>query len=902
MGSQSGALIDAWLRDGGVVIASSDRAARALRTEFHRRRRVEGLAAWPAPAISDWHAFVLSAWQEMASDSRLVLNSAQEQQIWSDIIRSDEQLATVLPASVRRLAAMAMEAHDLLCSYASRYLKESTRAGWELDAGAFSKWLSRFDEHCRKNQLISRSRLPLELIPLLEKDNSTRPPLQLAGFDRILPLQQSVLDAWGSFQNPADAASNAQIDFFSVPDTQSELEVCAWWCYQQIEKAPGSRLLVITQELAQRRGEIERAFLRFNPATSSPLFEFSLGSPVGQMPLVRSALLLLRWLSGSLTENELDWLFASGYASTAEEAATLQAGMRRLRYRDRQRIEWTPEGLHGELTGDASAAPRWARRLREAQSALKRSERSQTAIDWADKVPRLLEDMGWPNMPSPTSTEFQILRRWQSVLDVVGSLGFSGQRVSWHAFLTELEAQAAETLFAPESSDAPIQIIGPAESAGLSADAIWFLGAQEDSWPADASSHPFLPSNIQRETAMPHSSHAYDWKFSLAITQRLISSASAVHFSFPMQKDDVETRPSRLVAQIAGAPQPSPAELTPPHHEPSQAAEFPDSSRVAYELPSLRGGAGVLSSQSQCAFKAFAGSRLAAQSWDAAEAGLSAKQRGQILHDVLHSVWSGKKPGIRTSQELLEIGDLAAFVRVHVKRTLESKVPPAVRDLMPKMYLELEETRLIRLVTEWLDFERTRLPFTVEQTEAERIVTISELSMKLRLDRVDRLHDGSLLVVDYKTGNPDSKSWDLPRPDDVQLPLYKIFGLEPLQPSLFDSVSGPVTGGLVFAKVRAGKACFEGRVADALATINPGLSGNSNLVKRKLTAHEEAEWKGAIEKLVYDFVHGRAEVDPRDYPKTCEYCGLQAVCRVQEPANRRRFEKEESETDDDAEE
>jgi hypothetical protein len=34
--------------------------------------------------------------------------------------------------------------------------------------------------------------------------------------------------------------------------------------------------------------------------------------------------------------------------------------------------------------------------------------------------------------------------------------------------------------------------------------------------------------------------------------------------------------------------------------------------------------------------------------------------------------------------------------------------------------------------------------------------------------------------------------------------------------------------------------------------------------------------------MARDFVAGRAEVHPRDYPKTCERCGLQALCRIQE--------------------
>ena len=182
----------------------------------------------------------------------------------------------------------------------------------------------------------------------------------------------------------------------------------------------------------------------------------------------------------------------------------------------------------------------------------------------------------------------------------------------------------------------------------------------------------------------------------------------------------------------------------------------------------------------------------------------------------------------------------------------------------------------------------------VEQTEARRSLTIAGLSLNLRLDRVDRLVDGSSLVIDYKTGNVDPRSWDLPRPDDLQLPLYKVFGLDPIQPSLFDSYGGPASGGLVFAKVRVGDTCFAGRVADAKKTIDPELTGNSGLVRRALTGLDESEWKKYIERMAEDFIMGHAEVDPRDYPKTCENCGLQSVCRIQDPENRVLVEYEEN--------
>jgi hypothetical protein len=344
------------------------------------------------------------------------------------------------------------------------------------------------------------------------------------------------------------------------------------------------------------------------------------------------------------------------------------------------------------------------------------------------------------------------------------------------------------------------------------------------------------------------------------------------------------------------------ADLLPPVHEPLLAIEYRDSSSVPFRANQLRGGAGVLSSQSQCPFRAFAGARLAAQSWDAAEAGLSAKQRGQILHAVLHSVWSGPPRGIRSHAELIALQNLPAFVQDHVRKVLKNTIPDSVRELMPRLYIELEETRLVRLVTEWLGLEKSRIDFEVEETEAERAVTITGLKMNLRLDRVDRLKDASKLVIDYKTGNVDPKSWDLPRPDDVQLPLYKIFATTPVQPPLFESHGGPASGGLVFAKVRTGETCFAGRVVDGRGTIKPDLNGNSALVKHKLTALQESEWKEYIEQLAADFMHGRADLDPRDYPKTCERCGLQPICRIQDPENRARFEDQDAKDDNAADE
>jgi probable DNA repair protein len=872
MGALAADEINAWLREGGLVVTASDRAARAIAAGFHRARHAEGLTAWPTPNILDWKSFVRATWEQRTADVRLLLNPAQEQALWAEIAGADRSLATLLEGPRHRLAALAMEAHELLCSYAPQLLRPSARASWQQDAAAYSGWLVAFDEACRAESLISSSRLPHELIPLLFAETAKRPPLLLAGFDRILPVQRSLFDAWGTWREAAQNEPAAEVHFHAAADAQAELAACAIWCGRQLAANPSARLLVVTQAASAHRGEIERAFQRH----AGSAFEFSLGIPLSQVALARAAHLLLRWLDGSLAEQELDWLLSTGHAAAStQESAALQATMRSLRRSSLERTQWTLAAFLGERCAAALLPASWVERISAAQRLLAGfARRAQSPLDWAELVPRLLDELHFAAAQPLASVEFQALRRWHQAVESCGSLGFDGRRIGWKDFLAQLDRALDETLFAPESRDAPIQIAGPAESAGLNADAVWFLGADEDAWPASGATHPLLPVEVQREAGMPHALPQLDWELAATITRRILATAPEVHFSFAKQNEAAEARPSRLIAQLASPPQPLPPELAAPVAPPSLTVSFEDFSRIPFPPGKVKGGADVLTTQSQCPFKAFATARLAAQEWKPAEAGLTASQRGSLLHAVLHSVWAGPPEGIRSYAELMNLNDRQAFVADHVQRVLARELRPHLHDLMPRRYLKLEEQRLTRLVTEWLEYEATRIEFEVADTEVKRTVHIDGLNFDLRLDRLDRLNDGSQLVIDYKSGTVSPNAWELPRPDDVQLPLYAGFALE----------ADELLGGLVFAKVRAGEMKFAGRVGDAAATLFAGLKGGNPLVKNPFTAEQLLDWRDCIQQLARDFLAGRAEVDPREVPKTCERCGLQTLCRIQEDA------------------
>src|ERR1700693_1887207 len=82
--------IAAAIQAGETVIASSARAARALRRLHAEAQRSQGLAAWQSPDILDWDSWLNRLWQKRlrsGSETRLLLPPLQAQQVWGQLLR-----------------------------------------------------------------------------------------------------------------------------------------------------------------------------------------------------------------------------------------------------------------------------------------------------------------------------------------------------------------------------------------------------------------------------------------------------------------------------------------------------------------------------------------------------------------------------------------------------------------------------------------------------------------------------------------------------------------------------------------------------------------------------------------------------------------------------------------------
>ena len=148
---------------------------------------------------------------------------------------------------------------------------------------------------------------------------------------------------------------------------------------------------------------------------------------------------------------------ASATASRRVSAFALTSTMRALRRSSLQRPQWTLAAFLGQRRASELLPAPWISRVTEAQRQLAGfARRPQSPLDWAELVPRLLDSLHFAGARPLSSAEFQAVRRWHQAVEASGSLGFDGRRISWKDFLSLLDRTLGETLFAPQSRDAPI--------------------------------------------------------------------------------------------------------------------------------------------------------------------------------------------------------------------------------------------------------------------------------------------------------------------------------------------------------------------------------------------------------------------------------------------------------------
>lgn len=861
------------LDQGARAVTSSRRLARQVAQRYADWKIAAGASAWPTPSIRVLDDWLFENWQwHLAHDADTpdLLGDDQELLLWEQVIRrrsahDDGRVLLQLAGTARAARRTWRRVHDWCLDW------ERLRAHRSADTEAFLGWAGAARVVLDDRRWLTTAELPAYLAARPEAwMPANGGPMWWMGFDALPPAHRCLWELLQDHGCPQVRFDNAGKEnsgpvVTECADAEEEWYRIARWARTELDADPRQSLGVVCPDLGRHRDRIEEILeevlhpeLAWRPDAARS-FHLSLGRPLPEYPVVNTALDLLRWTQRRIPFDVVSRVLRSPYPGGADVESDNRVRFE-LSLRARQQETFSLKRL-GVLARREAGLDR-LEALFAVASRIELPDRAAPG-EWAAVFTDWLRAFGWPGDRPQNSHEFQTVTAWREQLSVFASLGTVQNQWSLGEALKKLVSLTAMRVLQFHDDQAPLQVMGATEASGLWFDKLWLADMSDAVWPPPAQPDPFIPVSLQKACGMPDASAQTVLERTRVRTDNLLAGAGELRVSFAARDAEVpaalsplfhpdqvesaiadDTYPGRVAQLLAAAP-------------PLEAVEDRRAPPLVGDIQ--RGGVGLVADQARCPFQALAHHRLRARELPEVTPGLSAMERGILVHRVAHAVWERLE-----SLEALHALDDAArreLVADCVTVVLERRY---TESSFQKRFLEIEAHRLEVLILEWLALETRRDPFRVAATELETRVTIGGVEFRVRVDRIDELPDGRRLIIDYKTGQlAPIREWIEPRTEEPQLPMYAL------------SVDEEIAA-LALAGLRRGECELRGvgEGAGVPASLKPvselGCADMAGLKSR---------WRSALGGLVDEHRRGVADVDPKT-PQTCRLCDAMSLCRI----------------------
>ncbi len=876
------------LRRYQTILTPNRRLARALNDWFAAQQTRRGEKVWQplrTVAITDW---LQELWQQgmfkgvESCTRRYILSEAEEREIWRQAVAQESRPLLHPDTAIEQLAS----AWKMLCDWSVDLDDPALRArfSYREDSEFFLRCQRRFVNACDDLGAISAACLANELSKL---EPLASDPILLFACDELVPAQTQLFLAWSISTDSLDALSDTDrfvpSEIFGYESEQHEMFAAALWAVEQIRAAPQATTAVVIPDLSARQEEVrfvfDRVFGQYSDTSGRSLkgaFNITAGRSLASVPLISAAINLLELVVRELpVQNLPELLYSPFFAHHASDSSSALSDLE-FNLRQLASARLTTGDIHFAATrqqhghgAGSILCPRLAQIMQAILTASRFKEQRFEA--WLEVISELLNSVGWPGPATLNSTEYQQLEAWLELLETASQLAavrFGKQaKVNFSQALGVIKDLCANQVFQSQNVEQPVQVLGYLEAAGMHFDSVRLVGLSESSWPAAARPSPFIPWEMQVHLTMPHCDARREEEFAKRLLQGfkqrcdeiVISCAASDDGSTPKVSPLINGQlvlkdiDSNLLGTVKGC------WLT---------DYVSDDQSLSVQVgETIRGGVAILENQGLCPFKAFAKHRCKIRTFDEPVLGLDGRDRGQMLHQVMETVW-----GNLGSQEALNncpVDKLTALVNQAIEDSV-GQLKKRLRARKIEALIDLEAARMRSVVQAWLEAEQQRLPFSIVELEQLQETTIANVPIQYRLDRVDRLQDGKLIVIEYKTGVIQPARLLDDRLTTPQLPFY-------MTRYTHEALGAPA--GAALCRLGADELSWIGLAA----AQEVDMPLQKKRLPRGLQAEEMEEridqWRIQLQLLEQEFATGHAAITPYRGLQTCRNCDFSAVCR-----------------------